>query len=309
MSSNRTPKDPRSDQDNGHPAVGDRCARVLPYHGTVRPETPEWVENHSDHSALLPIGELWSSRELVWFFALRDIRVRYKQATLGVLWVILTPTLTVAAFTLAFDRLSGVETGGLDYPIFALSGLLAWTYLAQAIARGSEMLVATPSLVTKVYFPRLTAPLAALVPPIADLGVGMLLLAVACVVYGVAPSLAFALLPLWLVLLALAAVGPVLILAALNVRFRDVRHLVAPMLQAALFLSPVAYSGANLDGAARWLFALNPAYAPVELARVVLVGAEWPGTLIVVSVASAALLAVGGLIYFQRAQRSFADVI
>lgn len=267
-----------------------------------------WVEN-STHGSRLPWRELWGARELVWFFALRDLRVRYKQAAFGVVWVIVQPLITVAAFTLVFHRLANVGTRGLAYPVFALSGLLTWTYLSQCISRGSEVLVSNSSLITKVYFPRLLAPLASLLPPLVDLGVGLLLLIVACVAFGVSPGLGLLLLPVWLLLLLLSALGSVCLLAALNVRYRDVRQVIGPIMQALLFFSPVGYSSHSLEGPSRYAYSLNPFVGPLELGRFVLVGAPWPGLPILVSLISAIALAVAGLVYFQRAQRSFADVI
>jgi ABC-type polysaccharide/polyol phosphate export permease len=268
-----------------------------------------WVENGPRRSLRSTFSELWGARELVLYFALRDLRVRYKQAALGAAWVVVQPAITVLAFTLVFDRIADVGTGGVPYPVFALAGLLGWTYLSQCISRGSDVLVNNPNLITKVYFPRLTAPLAALLPPMVDLGVGLLLLAVLCLIYGVAPGIGLLLLPVWLLLLAVTALGVTAALAAVNVRFRDVRHLVAPMLQAFLFLSPVAYSSASLEGAARYVYALNPAVGVLELGRFVLIGASAPHRSLWVSVAVAIAVAIGGVLYFQRAARSFADVI
>lgn len=275
----------------------------------MRSSAGAWSENSARGGALFPWAELWSSRELIGFFALRDLRVRYKQAVLGVVWVVVQPTVTVAAFTLAFDRLADVDSAGLPYPVFALAGLIGWTYLSQAIARGSEVLVGNPSLVTKVYFPRLAAPVAAVLPGLVDLGVGLVLLAALGAALGVHPTAAIALLPLWILLLGLTALGPVLVLAAVNVRYRDVRHVVTPMLQALLFLSPVAYSAQALDGPAQLVYALNPAVGVLELGRFVLVGTPWPGPHVLVSFASSLLVAVLAAVHFQRAQRTFADVI
>jgi ABC-2 type transport system permease protein/lipopolysaccharide transport system permease protein len=271
--------------------------------------TDVWRENGGRGSLRSTVTELWQGRELVAFFAARDLRVRYKQALLGVSWVVVQPVVTVLAFTLVFDRLADVDTGALPYPVFALAGLLGWTYLSQCIGRGSEVLVGNPSLVTKVYFPRLLAPLAAVVPPIVDLGVGLVLLVALCLAYGVAPTSALLLLPLWLLLLAVTALGATSFLAALNVRFRDVRHVVGPVLQAFLFLSPVAYPATSLEGVARYVYALNPAVGVLELGRYVLVGGRAPDLTLAVSALVAVLLAVAGITYFQRASRSFADVI
>jgi ABC-2 type transport system permease protein/lipopolysaccharide transport system permease protein len=254
-------------------------------------------------------GELWRAREIVWFFALRDLRVRYKQAIVGVAWVVLQPAITVLAFTLVFHRLADVDSQGLPYPVFALAGLLSWTYISQCVSRGSEVLVSNTSLITKVYFPRLTAPLAALAPPLVDLLVGLCLFAALSIGYGVVPGRTLALFPLWLVLLALTAFGPTCFLAALNVRFRDIRQIVPTAIQVLLFLSPVAYSAASLEGLPRYLYALNPVVGAVETGRFVLAGAPWPGFVVAISSGVALLLALAGVSYFQRASRAFADVI
>jgi ABC-type polysaccharide/polyol phosphate export permease len=268
-----------------------------------------WTVNSSRGVRLFDWRELWEARELVGFFALRDLQVRYKQAVIGVAWVVLQPLITVLAFTLAFQAIVKVNTFGIPYPVFALSGLLSWQYIAQSVSRGSEVLVANPALINKVYFPRLVAPIAATLPSLVDLGVGLGVLAVLCVVFSAGPSLALLLLPSWLLLLWVTALGPVLLLASLNVRYRDVRYLVSPVLQVLLFLSPVAYSSEGLRGSGELWYALNPAVGPLELGRFVLIGGPWPGWPLAVSVASALLIAVVGLVHFQLAQRFFADYI
>ncbi|MGY1609577.1 ABC transporter permease [Geodermatophilus sp. SYSU D00700] len=270
---------------------------------------PKWIVNAARGGALIPWGEVWRAREIVWFFALRDLRVRYRQAVLGVAWVVLQPLITVGAFTVVFDRLADVNSQGLPYPVFALSGLLGWTYVASCIGRGSEVLVANTSLITKVYFPRLMAPLASLLPPLVDLVVGLGLLAVACAFYGVTPGPALLLLPAWITLLAVTALGPTCFLAALNVRYRDVRQIVPTALQILLFLSPVGYSAASLIGPSQYAYALNPIVGALEFGRFVLVGGPWPGRALALSATVGLLLAIAGVCYFQRAARTFADVI
>lgn len=284
-------------------------SQATPREAALPAADQHWTVNAAGGGPLVPWRELWANRELVVFFAMRDLRVRYKQAVFGVAWVVLLPIITTAAFTLVFHRLADVDSRGVPYPVFALAGLLGWTYLSQCITRGSEVLVGNPSLITKVYFPRLIAPVASLLPPMVDLGVGLLLLTVVCLAYGVAPGAGLLLLPVWLLLLAVTALGVVCVLAALNVRFRDVRQVVGPVLQALLFLSPVGYSAQALEGWARYAYALNPVVGVLELGRYVLVGAAWPGWSLALSTASALVLSALGLVYFQRAQRSFADVI
>jgi ABC-2 type transport system permease protein/lipopolysaccharide transport system permease protein len=268
-----------------------------------------WVDNDAAGGPVLPWGELWRARELVAILALRDVKVRYKQAAFGVAWVVLQPVITVVAFTLVFHRLANVSTAGVPYPAFALAGLLSWNYFTSCASRGSEVLVSNTALVTKVYFPRIIAPVASLAPPLIDLGIGLVLLAVFCVAYGITPGPQLLLLPVWLLLLVVTALGVVALLAALNVRYRDVRQIVAPALQALLFLSPVAYSARSLSGAGQLLYSLNPVVGVLELGRWVLLDAPWPGPSLFVSVAAALVLAAGGVLYFQGAQRQFADVI
>lgn len=294
----------------GPPPVGPASSRSRagPLVSAEPVAEPGWIES-TPRGSSHGWSEIWAARELVWFLALRDFQVRYKQALVGVAWVVIQPLITVAAFTLAFQRIASVNSYGVPYPVMAFTGLLAWTYISQTISRGSEVLVSNTALVSKVYFPRLVAPLASMLPPLVDLGVGLVLLLVFCLVFQVVPTFAIVLVPVWLAFLVLTALGPVLLLAALNVRFRDVRYVVPAGLQAFLFISPVAYSSAGLDGAARFLYALNPAAGVIELGRFTLVGGPWPGWSLVVSAATAALTAAVGLLYFQRAQRSFADYI
>lgn len=283
-------------------------ARSVPSGVVPAAAGPAWTVN-SARGRLVDWRELWGAREIVALLALRDLQVRYKQAVLGAAWVVLQPLATVAAFTFVFDNLAGVDTQGVPYFAFALAGLLGWTYVSQTIGRGSAALVGNTSLVTKVYFPRLVVPLASLVPPLVDLLVGLSVLVVTCVVLGVVPTAGLALFPVWVALLVLTALGPTCLLSALNVRFRDVGHVVTTALQVLLFLSPVAYSAASLEGVARYAYALNPVVGALEFGRFVLVGGPWPGAVLAVSTAVAVLLAVVGVRYFLRASRAFADVI
>ncbi|MBM7804174.1 ABC-2 type transport system permease protein/lipopolysaccharide transport system permease protein [Geodermatophilus bullaregiensis] len=270
----------------------------------------EWVENAPGSRARTRHGtELWHARELVGFFALRDLKARYKQAALGAAWVLVQPLATVAAFTLVFDDLAGIGSQGIPYPLFALTGLITWTYFSSAVSRASTVLVADPSLITKVYFPRLAAPTGALLPPLVDLGVSLVLVVLFMSYFDTAPSWQLLAVPVWLFLLVLTASGVSLWLSALNVRYRDVQHAVVPLLQLWLFLSPVAYPSSLLSGWRGLAFALNPMTGVIEFGRWSLLGAPWPGWPLAVSVAVAAVLLTGGSWYFRRAERFFADVI
>ena len=252
---------------------------------------------------------LWRSRDLVRFLALRDLRVRYKQAVLGVLWVLLQPIATVVIFTLVFGRLARISSQDIPYPLFALTGMVVWTYFSTATLRGSEVLVSSPQLVTKVYFPRVAAPAAALLPPLVDLAVSMVLVVALMGYYGVAPTWRVLATPIWLLLVVLAAFGVALWLCALNVRYRDVQHALGPLMQIWFFASPVVYPSALLSGWKALAFGINPMTGLMGLARWSILGAPWPGWPLAVSLAAVAGVLGGGLRHFRRAERSFADVI
>jgi ABC-2 type transport system permease protein/lipopolysaccharide transport system permease protein len=269
-----------------------------------------WVENAAGSGARArPWTELWRVRELVAFFALRDLKVRYKQAALGVAWVLLQPLAAVAAFTLVFDRVVGITSEGIPYPLFALSGLVTWTYFSSAVARASTVLVADSALITKVYFPRLAAPSAALLPPLVDLAVSLSLVAAFMMYFGVGPTWNVLAAPVWLLLVLLTAFGVSLWLSALNVRYRDVQQAIVPLLQLWLFLSPVFYPSTLLSGWREFVFALNPMTGVIAFGRWTLLDAPWPGWPLAVSVAVALVVSVSGVRYFRQRERTFADVI
>ena len=269
-----------------------------------------WTENSARRGSRdVSLATLWRSRSLIGYLALRDLKLRYRQAALGVLWVLVQPIMSVVLFTFVFNRLAGIESGDTPYPLFALAGMITWTYFSSAVSRGSEVLVGNPALVNKVYFPRLAAPAAGLVSPVLDLGVSMGLLGVLAVYYGVWPGWPLLAAPLWLLFLLATAFAFTIWLSALNVRYRDVRHALAPILQLWLFASPVAYPATLLSGWKELLYYVNPVVGVIELGRWSLLGAPWPGWPLLVSVVSASVLLVTALAYFRRAERSFADVI
>ena len=255
------------------------------------------------------VAVLWSSRDLIRFFALRDLRVRYKQAVLGVVWVLLQPIASVVIFTLVFSRLARISSEGVPYPLFALSGMVVWGYFSNATVNGSQVLVSNPQLVTKVSFPRVAAPAAAMLPPLVDLAVSMVLVLALMVYYGVRPTWHLLAVPVWLGLLVLTAFGLAVWLSAVNVRYRDVQHALGPLMQIWLFASPVAYPSSLLEGWQAWVYALNPMTGILGLARWSLLGTPWPGWPLVVSLTVIAAVLVTGLRYFRRAEISFADVI
>ncbi len=275
------------------------------------PETaPPWRQNVAEPGARAPVWRsLWSSRELIGLLAGRDLRIRYKQTALGVIWVLLQPIASVAIFTLVFGRLAGISSQGVPYPLFALVGLVAWAYFSSSTVRASGVFISNPDLVTKVSFNRLAVPAAAVLPPLVDLAVCMGLVGVLMVYYGVVPTWRVVAVPVWVVLLVLTALGPALWLSALNVRYRDVQQALGPSMQIWLFASPVAYPSTLLSDQGQLLYSLNPMAGVLGLARWSLLGTPWPGWPLAVSLGMVAVVLAGGLVYFRRAERFFADVI
>jgi lipopolysaccharide transport system permease protein len=260
--------------------------------------------------AALDLATLWSYRELIYFFMWRDIKVRYRQTLLGGLWAILQPFVTMVIFSVVFGRLAGISSDGLPYPIFAFTALLPWTLFATGVSQASNSLVGHQNLLKKVYFPRLALPVAAVAIGLVDFAVASTVLGGMMIAYDLQLSYA-ALLVLPLILLDLiTALGVGLWFAALNVRYRDIRYIVPFVLQAWLFLTPVAYPSSLIDQPWRTLYALNPTVGVVEGMRWAVLGADTaPGPLVAVSTVAALLILVGGLSYFRQVEGTFADVV
>ncbi len=277
---------------------------------TSAPTSTEWIENRPSRGLRLPDArELWRYRELAGFLALRDLKVRYKQALLGAAWAVFQPLAGVLVFTLVFRRLAQVPSAGIPYPIFALVGLMVWTYVSGSVTRATQSLVSNSPLVTKVYFPRLLAPLASVLPGLVDLLFSFLILAILMPVYRVGPTAAIVTTPLWLLAAVAVVLGMGLLLGTLNVRYRDVGHVITLLVQLWMFVSPVAYPSTLVPETWRGIYFLNPIAGVVEGFRWALIGAPWPGSGVWVSLVVALVLLVAGVIYFERSERRFADVI
>lgn len=271
----------------------------------------EWVENRPSPRLFprLHLKELWSYRELAWIFAKRDLQLRYRQTALGVGWAVLQPLVGVAIFSVVFGHLTKVPHEGIAYPVFVYAGLAAWTFLAAAVTRAAEILVEQRDMITRVYFPRTLAPLAAVLPPLVDLGLSLLVVGVFMIIFGEAPDLALLLLPLWILAMLVLAFGVGLSLSALNVRFRDVRHALPFVIQVWLFASPIVYPSSLFEGGWRYLYALNPVVGIVDGFRWSLTDAPAPPAADLLSALVGLLLLATGLVYFHRVERRFADVI
>lgn len=263
----------------------------------------------------LQLGELWRYRELLWFLALRDIRVRYKQTVLGVAWAVLQPLCTMVVFTVFFGRLAGMPSDGIPFPIFVLVGLLPWQLFSYALTQSSNSLVNEQRLITKVYFPRLTVPLASVLAGVADFVIALALVAVAIAGYAVTGhplgvNASIALLPAFTLLALAAALGVGLWLAALNVQYRDVRYVVPFLTQLWLFLTPIAYPSSLVPPAYRVIYGLNPMTGVVDGFRWALVDGPPPDPwLLSASVLVVAGLLLTGLLYFRRVEARFADIV
>ncbi|HUJ94095.1 MAG TPA: ABC transporter permease [Terriglobales bacterium] len=258
----------------------------------------------------LNLRELWNYRELLYFFVWRDLKVRYKQTAIGAAWAILQPFMTMLVFTLFFGRLAHIPSNGLPHPVFYYSALLAWTYFAGALQNSTTTIVENQRVITKVYFPRLLLPMAAVTSGLVDLGFGFIVFLGMLLYFKITPGGAILLMPFFLLLAVLTALGVGLWLSALNAVYRDVRYVVPFLIQFWMFASPVAYPSSLIPERWRWLYGLNPMSGVVEGFRWSLTGhGEPPSLLLAASTAMVLVLLAGGVMYFQKMEGTIADVV
>jgi lipopolysaccharide transport system permease protein len=258
----------------------------------------------------IDLKQIWKHRELLYFFTVRDLKVRYKQTVLGCLWAIVQPLVTMAVFTLFFGRLGKMPSDGLPYPIFVFSGLLAWTYFANALNASSGSLVGSSNLITKASFPRLIVPVSACLPGLVDFLIAFTILIAMMIYYHVCPGMIALLAPLLVALTFLCAVGFGLWLSALNVQYRDIRYVIPFLIQLWLFVSPVIYPLSMVKEDYQWLLALNPLGGIIKAFRAALLGhapVDW--MLLGLSIVTILAVFVTGLSYFRKVERNFADII
>jgi lipopolysaccharide transport system permease protein len=254
--------------------------------------------------------ELWEYRELLFFFAWRDIKVRYKQTVMGASWAIIQPFLTMVIFSLFFGRLAKVPSDGLPYPVFSYTALVPWTFFANALSQASNSLVFSANMVKKIYFPRLALPIATVLAGVIDLVLSFIVLLGIMLYYGLVPTINALWLPLFFLLALITSLGVSLWLSAMNVQFRDVRYTIPFLTQAWLFVTPIAYPSSMLSEPWRTVYGLNPMAGVVEGFRWALLGSGTaPGPMMVVSVVVALTLFVTGAFYFRRMEQSFADAL
>jgi lipopolysaccharide transport system permease protein len=277
---------------------------------SARRETAITVIRPQSGLPRLDVLELFRYRELAFRILWRDVKVRYKQTSIGVVWAVLQPFLTMVVFTFVFGRFAGFPSQGLPYPVFVFAALLPWTYFAQAVATSSTSLSSNVALVTKVYFPRTLLPLAAVAVPLVDFVLSLGVLAGLMAWYGVAPAPTLLLGPFFLALAVVTALGVGLFFSAVNVRFRDVPYAIPFLIQIWLYLSPVIYPTKALPEVWQWVLALNPMTAAITGFRWALVGTPAPEPAqLAVSVASGLAIFMVGLAFFRRTESTFADTI
>lgn len=256
------------------------------------------------------ISELWKYKELLYFFAWRDFKVRYKQTFIGIAWAVLQPLLTMVIFSVFFGKLAGVPSDGVPYPIFVYVGLLFWQFFSTALSDTSTSLTSNQSIITKVYFPRLLLPVSVVATKFIDFAIATFVLIGLMIYYGFTPELSgLLIIPLLLIITFMAATGGGLFLAAINVKYRDVRYALPFFIQLLLFITPVIYP-ASIAGKYSKLLALNPMTGVIQTARAALLDAtpvNW--LLLAISAAACALILAVGLIVFKKTERFFADII
>ncbi|NOU11856.1 MAG: ABC transporter permease [Nitrospira sp.] len=258
----------------------------------------------------LQLKELWAYRELLYFLIWRDVKVRYKQTALGVAWAIIQPVFTMIVFSLFFGRLGKIPSDGIPYPIFAYAALVPWTFFSHGLTQASNSLVGSANLIKKVYFPRLSVPIAAVASGIIDFSIAFVVLLGMMLYYGIQPTINVVWVPLLILLTLITSLGISLWLSALNVQFRDVRHVLPFLTQLWLFATPIAYPSSLLSEPWRTFYSINPMVGVVEGFRWALLGTETaPGPMLIVSSLAALALLVGGAFYFRRLEKTFADVV
>jgi lipopolysaccharide transport system permease protein len=259
--------------------------------------------------AAINVRDLWHFRELLFFLAWRDIKVRYKQTVLGVAWAIIQPVFTMVVFTLFFGRLAGVPSDGLPYPIFAFAALLPWTFFSNAVTNGGSSLVSSANLITKIYFPRLLIPAAAVAAGVVDFAISLMVLFGMMVYYKVAPTWQFGMLPALVFVLVALALAASVWTAALNVKYRDIRYALPFAIQMGMFVTPIIYPVSLVPVEWRWLLYLNPMCGIIEGFRSSLLGRPFDWMAMGSSLVITMVMLVISAFVFRRMESSFADLV
>ena len=259
---------------------------------------------------LVDFKELSEYRDLFYFLVARDIKVRYKQTVLGGLWAIIQPFFSMIVFTLFFGRLAKMPSDGIPYPVFNFSAMVAWTYFANAVTNSGNSLITSTNLISKVYFPRLIAPLTPVLAGLLDFSIAFIVLIVMMFYFHIYPNIMILYLPLLVILMMVTASGVGMLLAALNAKYRDIRYTIPFLVQLWLFASPVVYPASMLPEKYRLVYALNPMVGVIEGFRSALLGTvAFPKQILLISTLVSIILFIAGMFYFKQTERYFADII
>ncbi|HEY6333088.1 MAG TPA: ABC transporter permease [Blastocatellia bacterium] len=273
------------------------------------PDKPLVSIRPSNRWSPLDLRNVWDYRELLYFLMWRDVKVRYKQTALGVAWAIIQPLLTMVVFSLLFGRLAHVPSDGVPYPLFAFAGLLPWIFVSSAVTASGNSLVANSNLISKVYFPRMIIPAAAVGAALVDFVIGLVLLAVLMVWYQLKPTPGLLMLPVLMALSAVIALGVGMLLSAMNVKYRDVRHALPFMVQIWMFATPVIYPSSIVPAKWRWVLSLNPLAAVIDGFRDCLFGRSFDWSALAISAAGGAVILCYSAYTFRSMEKIFADIV
>jgi lipopolysaccharide transport system permease protein len=281
-------------------------------------KTKEQYFGHSHRTVIEPpkgwfslnLKEVWAYRELLGLFARRDVSVRYKQSFVGIGWAVIQPIMTMLIFTIIFGRFAKLPSEGIPYPVFTYCALLPWNYFARSLGDSSDSLVASSNLITKIYFPRLILPFSKVLAGLIDFAIAFIILLLMMLWYRIVPTAGLLLLPLFMLIAMISALGVGLWLTALNVKYRDVKFIMPFLTQFWLYASPVAYSITIVPPKWHWIYSLNPMVGVVEGFRWALLGKAPPNVeMMLISFACVLVLLISGLFYFKKMEQTFADIV
>lgn len=273
------------------------------------PTEPLFVVEPTKSWVALNLKDIWTYRELIYFLMWRDLKVRYKQTILGVAWVVMQPLLTTLVFTIFFGRLARVPTGGMAYPVFAYAGLLPWTFFSSSVANTGNSLVGNAHLITKIYFPRMIIPIAAVGAKLADFAISFIILIGMMIYYRMPITLSIIMVPVLTILVALFALGAGMWTSALNVKYRDVGAIIPVLLQFWMFASPVLYPSSLVPAEWKWLYNLNPLTGIIEGFRAALFGTEFHYSALAFSAVITLIILTYSAYIFRRMEKMFADIV
>lgn len=290
------------------PAVDIAKAKLSAHIPPLLPDKPLVSIRPSKAWAALNLRDLWLYRDLLYFLVWRDVKVRYKQTALGIAWAVMQPLFTMLIFSFIFGRLAGIKSDGIPYPLFAYAGLLSWTFFANAVTNSGNSLIGSANLITKVYFPRLLIPMAAVIAGLVDFAIAFLLLAGLMIYYQVELTWHILMLPVLMLLTTLLAIGVGMWMSALNVKYRDIRYALPFLIQLWFFATPIIYP-ASIFQHWRWLLAFNPMAGLIEGYRAALYGRPFDWPMLALASGLTLVLLTYAAFTFRRMEKSFADII